>query len=61
MVQQIEFCNVILINKTDLVKPEELEQVKKVVRILQPKAKMIETQRGTVDLKEVLGTNSFDF
>ena len=61
LVQQIEFCNVILINKTDLVKPEELEQVKKVVRILQPKAKMIETQRGTVDLKEVLGTNSFDF
>lgn len=61
LVQQIEFCNVILINKTDLVKPEELEQVKKVVRVLQPHAKMIETQKGIVDLAEVLGTNSFDF
>ncbi len=61
LVQQIEFCNVILVNKTDLVKPEELEQVKKVVRTLQPHAKIIETQKGVVDLSEVLGTNKFDF
>lgn len=60
LVQQIEFCNVILINKTDLVKPEELEQVKKVVKTLQPHAKIIETQKGVVDLSEVLGTNLFD-
>ena len=61
LVQQIEFCNVILINKTDLVTLEELEQVKKVVTALQPHAKIIETQRGQVDLSDVLGTNSFDF
>ena len=61
LIQQIEFCNTILINKTDLVSAEQLEEVKKVVRILQPKAKMIETQKGVVDLKEILGTNSFDF
>lgn len=61
LIQQIEFCNTILINKTDLVTPEQLEEVKKVVRTLQPKAKMIETQKGVVDLKEVLGTNAFDF
>lgn len=60
LVQQIEFCNVILINKTDLVKPEDLEQVKKVVKTLQPHAKIIETQKGVVDLSEVLGTNLFD-
>ena len=60
IIQQIEFCNVIIINKTDLVSPEELEQVKKVVRILQPHAKIIETQKAKVDLSEVLGTNSFD-
>ncbi|MBE6350463.1 MAG: GTP-binding protein, partial [Spirochaetaceae bacterium] len=61
IIQQIEFCNVILINKTDLVKPEELEQVKKVVKVLQPQAKIIETTRSQIDLSEVLGTNSFDF
>ena len=61
LVQQIEFCNVILINKTDLVTQEELEQVKKVVTALQPHAKIIETQHGQVDLSDVLGTNSFDF
>ena len=60
IIQQIEFCNVIIINKTDLVSPEELEQVKKVVRILQPHAKIIETQKAKVDLSEVLGTNSFN-
>lgn len=61
LVQQIEFCNTILINKTDLVTAEQLREVKKVVRILQPEAKMIETQKGVVDLKEILGTNAFDF
>lgn len=61
LVQQIEFCNVVLVNKTDLVKPEELGQVKKVVKALQPHAKIIETQKGAVDLSEVLGTGLFDF
>lgn len=61
IIQQIEFCNTILINKTDLVTPEQLTEVKKVVRALQPSAKLIETQKGVVDLKEILGTNAFDF
>lgn len=61
LIQQIEFCNTILINKTDLVTPEQLALVKKVVRTLQPSAKMIETQKGVVDLKDILGTNAFDF
>ena len=61
LIQQIEFCNTILINKTDLVTEEQLKEVKAVVRTLQPSANMIETQKGVVDLSLILGTNSFDF
>ena len=61
LIQQIEFCNTILLNKTDLVTPEQLAEVKAVIRKLQPSAKIIETQKAVVDLKEVLGTGAFDF
>ena len=61
LIQQIEFCNTILINKTDLVTPEQLAEVKQIVRTLQPSAEMIETQKGVVDMDKILGTNSFDF
>lgn len=61
LVQQIEFCNTIIINKVDCVEKEELEKVKKVVRALQPNAKIIETNYAKVDVKEILDTNSFDF
>lgn len=61
LVQQIEFCNTVLINKTDLVKKEELDMVKAVVKKLQPQAKMIETVKGQVDLKQILNTGSFSF
>lgn len=61
LVQQIEFCNIVLINKTDLVTVDELEQVRQVVRALQPRAKIIETTRAQIDLSLILGTNSFSF
>lgn len=61
LVQQIEFCTIVLINKVDLVTPQQLEQVRQVVRVLQPQAKIIETTRAEVDLSLILGTNSFDF
>ncbi len=61
LVQQIEFCNIVLINKTDLVTADELEQVRQVVRALQPRARIIETSRSQVDLSLILGTNSFSF
>ncbi len=61
LVQQIEFCNIVLINKTDLVTAEEREQVRQVVRALQPRAKIIETTRAQIDLSLILGTNSFSF
>ena len=61
LIQQIEFCNTIILNKVDLVTEEELVNIKKVIRALQPEAKIIETVRGEVDFKEILDTNYFDF
>lgn len=61
LVQQIEFCNTILINKVDMVSPEDLKKVKAVIRTLQPEAKLIETNYGKVDLTEILDTKRFNF
>ena len=61
LVQQIEFCSTIIINKVDEVSPEDLAKVKAVVKALQPKAKLIETNYAKVDLKDVLDTKQFDF
>lgn len=61
MVDQIEFANIILLNKTDLISASMLHRIKTVVSRLNPKAKLIETVFGRVDLKEVLGTGLFDF
>ena len=61
IIQQIEFCNTIIINKVDLVSDEELVNIKKVIRALQPEAKIIETTRGNVAISEILDTNNFDF
>ncbi|MGP1587562.1 MAG: GTP-binding protein [Treponemataceae bacterium] len=61
LIQQIEFCNTILINKTDLVSKEELDEVKSVIRALQPNAKMIETVKSQIDLDKILDTKLFDF
>ncbi|HAV91530.1 MAG TPA: cobalamin biosynthesis protein CobW, partial [Eubacterium sp.] len=61
LIQQIEFCNTIIINKVDCVSPEELDKVKAVVRALQPEAKMIEASYGKVEISEILNTNNFDF
>ena len=61
LIQQIEFCNTIILNKVDLVTEEELKNIKKVIRALQPEAKIIEAVRGDVDFKEILDTHYFDF
>lgn len=61
LIQQIEFCNTIVLNKVDDVEPKELEKVKQVVRALQPKARMIETNYAKVDLKDIFDTGEFDF
>lgn len=61
LIQQIEFCNTIILNKVDCVSPEELAKVKAVVRALQPEAKMIEAEFGKVDICEILNTHNFNF
>ncbi len=61
LVQQIEFCNTIVLNKVDSISAKDLEQVKAVVRALQPEAKMIETNFGKVEMKDILDTKLFNF
>lgn len=61
IIQQLEFCDVIILNKVDEVSKEELAKVKAVIRRLQPKAKIIETNYAKVDLKEILDVKLFDF
>lgn len=61
IIQQIEFCNMIVLNKTNEVSPEELSKVKAVIRKLQPKAEIIEANFGVVPIEKVLNTNLFKF
>ena len=61
VIQQIEFCNIILINKASEVKPNELEQIRQIVRALQPKAEIIDCDYGDVDFDRILNTCMFDF
>lgn len=61
LVQQVEFCNTLIINKTDLVTEEQLKKIRAVVKKLQPNARVIETTKANVDIKDVLGTKEFDF
>ena len=61
LIQQIEFCNTIILNKVDTVSKEQLEKVKAIIRTLQPKAVMFETNYGQIDVDEILNTNRFDF
>ena len=60
LIQQIEYCTTIILNKVDLVTPEEKKAVLEVIRALQPEAKIIETNYGKIDVSEVLATNNFD-
>ncbi len=61
LVQQIEFCSTLIINKTDLVTEEQMKKIRAVVRKLQPHVKVLETVRCAVLIEELLATNRFDF
>ena len=61
VIQQIEFCNIVLLNKASEVTPEELERIRQIVRTLQPKAAIIDTNFGDVDLDMIINTGLFDF
>lgn len=61
LIQQIEFCNTIILNKVDEISEEELQKVKAIIKKLQPVANIIETNYGKVDTRVILNTNAFDF
>lgn len=61
IIQQIEFCDIILLNKTDEVTADELRHIRQVVRALQPTAEIIECSFCDVDFDRILDTHKFDF
>ena len=61
IIQQIEFCNKIILNKVDQVSEEEKNMVKAVIKKLQPEAELLEAEFGKVPISKIMGTNSFDF
>mgnify|MGYP005768012453 CR=1 FL=1 len=61
IIQQIEFCNIILLNKASEVKPEELEKIRTIIRTLQPGAEIIDCNYADVDLDKILDTKMFNF
>ena len=61
VIQQIEFCNIVLLNKASEVNPEELGRVRSIIHELQPKAEIIECNYGDVDLDKLINTGMFDF
>ena len=61
IIQQIEFCNMILLNKAAEVEPHELQRIKHIIRALQPKADILECNYGEVDLDQLINTHRFNF
>ena len=61
IIQQIEFCNIVLLNKASEVKREELESIKQIIRTLQPVAEIIECDYAGVGLDKIINTGKFDF
>lgn len=61
VIQQIEFCNTILLNKSSEVSAEELGRIKAIIREIQPKAEIITCDYCDVDLDKLVNSNSFDF
>ncbi len=61
VIQQVEFCNLILLNKASEVSPEDLERVKVIIRQIQPQAEIIPCDYGEVDFEKILNTHLFDF
>ena len=61
VIQQIEFCNIVLLNKASEVSAEELGRVRGIIHELQPHAEIIECDYGNVDLDKIINTEMFDF
>ncbi len=61
LIQQIEFCNIVVLNKTDEVHPSELERIKQIIKALQPSAEIIEANYADVDLDKIVDTKMFRY
>jgi G3E family GTPase len=61
LIEQIEFCDIILLNKTDLVSVEEKKRLKEILHSLNPNAEILESSFGKIGLEKILNTNKFDF
>ncbi|UVI33480.1 GTP-binding protein [Paenibacillus spongiae] len=61
LISQIEFCDVLVLNKCDSVRPNDLNELEGVLRKLQPRAKFIRTEYGRLDPRQILHTELFDF
>lgn len=61
IIEQVEFCNIILLNKISEVSRDEASRIKAIIRALQPKAKIIECDYCDIDLSEILNTGMFNF
>lgn len=61
LIDQIEFCDVLILNKCDLVSEIELERLECILRALQPEAKLIRSVNGVIEPAEILNTGRFDF
>ena len=61
VIQQIEFCNIILLNKADMISPDDLKHLKAVIKAIQPKAEIYECNYGDVELDKILNTHLFNF
>ncbi len=61
VIQQIEFCNIILLNKASEVAPDELNRIREIIRAIQPKAEIIDCDYCDIDFRKILYTGMFDF
>ena len=61
VIEQIEFCNIVILNKASDVEPKELERIRQIVKNLQPDAEIIESDYANVDLDKIINTQMFDY
>ena len=61
IIQQLEFCNIVLVNKVSEIMPEELERIRRIVRAIQPSARIIECDWAGIELDSILNTRMFSY
>ena len=61
VIQQVEFCDIVLLNKASMVSPDELGKVREIIRSLQPKAEILTCDYGEVDLDKLIYTDKFNY